>query len=152
MVVSHPETFPSATQQSPEQASQGRMENHEFFLMRRAVLAYQERYRPKLVTLGLNLIESRILIVLNDFSGLSTEELNVHLLTPIDEAREALSNLGDRGMVTVEGDGYALTDAGKSKTEEIWHLAESHAKETFKRFSRAEVDTFTNILRQLIND
>jgi len=152
MVVSHPETFPSAEQQTSKKSEQGRMENHEFFLMRRAVLAYQERYRPKLVTLGLNLIESRILIVLNDFPGLCAEELNGHLLTPINEAREALSSLRDRGMVALDGDGYVLTVLGTSKTDEIWHLAETHAKETFKRFSSAEVDTFTNVLRQLINE
>jgi len=152
MVVSHPETYPSAIQQASKKADQGRMENHEFFLMRRAVLAYQERYRPKLVRLGLNLIESRILLVLNDFSGLCVEELNVHLHAPINEVCEALFSLSDRGMVTADGDGYFLTDIGKSKTDDIWYLAEAHAKEAFKRFSSAEVDTFTNILRQLINE
>jgi len=151
MVVSHPETFPSSTHEISKNDSQGRMENHEFFLMRRAVLAYQERYRPKLVTLGLNLIESRILLVLNDFSGLCAEELIVHLHTPVNEAREALSGLSDRGMVIAAGKGYVLSDKGKSKAEDIWNLADAHAKETFKPFSSAEVDTFTNILRQLIN-
>ncbi len=152
MVVSHPETTPRATQQTSDESKQGRMDNHEFFLMRRAVLAYQERYRPKLVTLGLNLIESRVLLVLNDFSCLRAEDLIVHLHIPINEAREALSNLNDRGMVAKDGDGYVLTDSGKSKTDDIWQLAESHAKESFKRFSRDEVDTFTKILRQLINE
>lgn len=152
MIVSHPETYPGAAQQTSKNADQGRMENHEFFLMRRAVLAYQERYRPKLVTLGLNLIESRILLVLNDFSGLCAEELIVHLHTQINEAREALSSLSDRGMVTADGDGYVLTDKGKSKTNDIWHLAETHAKESFKNFSHDEVNTFTRILRQLIKE
>lgn len=152
MVVSHPETFPAVAQQASKTASQGRMENHEFFLMRRAVLAYQERYRPKLVTLGLNLIESRILIVLNDFSGLDAEEITVHLHTPVSEIREALSSLGDREMVAVDGDGYVLTEKGASKSDDIWNLAEAHARESFKNFSSAEVDTFTKILRQLINE
>ena len=120
--------------------------------MRRAMLAYQDRYRPKLVTLGLNLIESRILLVLNDFSGLCTEELIGHLHIPVNEANEALSSLGDRGMVSTDGAGYVLTEEGSSKANDIWNLAKAHAKETFKRFSSAEMDTFTNILRQLINE
>ena len=128
------------------------MGNHTFFLMMRAVRAYQERYRPKVVTLGLHLIESRILLVLNDFPGLCAEELIVHLNTQITEAREALLSLSDRSMITEAGDGYALTDTGKSKADEIWSLAEAHAKETFKRFSSEEVDTFTKVLRQLINE
>jgi len=152
MVFSHPEAFPGSDQDATQDADQGRMGNHTFFLMMRAVRAYQERYRPKVVTLGLHLIESRILLVLNDLSGLSAEELIVHLNTQINEAREALLSLSDRGMVTADGNGYALTELGKSKADEIWSLADAHAKETFKRFSSAEVDTFTKVLRQLINE
>lgn len=150
MVFSHPETFPSSAQSTLQNADQGRMSNHSFFLMLRAVRAYQERYRPKLETLGLNIVESRILLVLNEFSGLGAEELVVHLHTPVIEAREALLSLSDRGLVVAEGQGYALTDVGLSKAEQCWGLAEAHAKETFKRFSDAEVDTFTSVLRQLI--
>jgi len=152
MVFSHPEAFPSSGQDATQNADQGRMGNHAFFLMMRAVRAYQERYRPKVETLGLHLIESRILFVLNDLSGLNAEELVVHLNTQINEAREALLSLSDRGMVVADGDRYALTETGKSKADEIWSLADAHAKETFKRFSSEEVDTFTRVLRQLIND
>lgn len=127
------------------------MSNHAFFLMMRAVRAYQERYRPKLTTLGLNLVESRILLVLNDFSGLDAKELVVHMHTQINEAHEALLNLSDRELVVASGDGYALTESGKSKAEEIWALAAVHADETFKSFSEAEVNTFTDVLRRLID-
>jgi len=115
------------------------------------VRAYQERYRPKLVNLELNLIESRILIVLNDFPGLGVEELVVHLHSPIVEAREALLSLCERGLVVAAGDSYSMTELGRSKAEQTWQLAEAHAKETFKRFSSDEVETFTKILRQLIS-
>lgn len=152
MVFSHPEGFPGSDQSATKSADQGRMGNHTFFLMMRAVRAYQERYRPKVETLGLHLIESRILFVLNDLSDLNAEELTVHLNTQINEAREALLSLNDRGMVTADGDRYALTELGKSKADEIWSLADAHARETFKRFSNEEVDTFTKVLRQLINE
>jgi len=150
MVFSHPETFPSAAKGAAQNIDESRMGNHTFFLMLRAVRAYQERYRPKLETLGLNLIESRILLVLNDFSGLGAEDIVVHMHAPISEAREALLSLSDRGMVVAEGDGYALTDLGKSQTDQIWNIAEAHAKETFKQFSTSEVDTFNDVLRKLI--
>jgi flavin reductase (DIM6/NTAB) family NADH-FMN oxidoreductase RutF len=151
MVFSHPETFPSSGQGKSQNADQGRMGNHAFFLMLRAARAYQERYRPKLEALGLNLIESRILLALNDYSGLGAEELVVHVHSPINEAREALLSLGERGLIKASGDGYALTDLGQSKTAQCWDLAEAHATDTFKRFSSAEVDTFTDVLRQLIS-
>lgn len=152
MVFDHPETYPASGQNASQDAQDSRMSNHAFFLMLRAVRAYQERYRPKLTTLGLNLIESRILLVLNENSGLGAEGLVVHLHTPIVEAHEALFSLSDRGLVTAEGDGYVLTELGLSKAEQCWCLAEAHAKETFKRFSDDEVDTFTSVLRQLIHN
>ena len=150
MVFSHPETFPNSGQSSSEDADKGRMSNHAFFLMLRAVRAYQERYRPKLTILGLNLVESRILIVLHEFSDLGAEELVVHMHTPINEAHEALLSLNDRGLVVASGNGYALTELGESKAEQVWALAAAHADDTFKCFSEAEVDTFTDVLRHLI--
>lgn len=150
MVFSHPETFPRSGQDSTQKADEGRMGNHTFFLMMRAVRAYQERYRPKLESLGLNLIESRILIVLNDFSGIGAEELVVHLQTPISEARQALLSLNDRGMVTEDTERYNLTELGKSQADKIWNVADAHAKDTFAQFSSEEVNTFTDVLRKLI--
>jgi len=150
MVFSHPETFPNSAQDTAQNLDEGRMGNHTFFLMMRAVRAYQERYRPKLESLGLNLIESRILIVLNDIPSIGVEELVVHLQTPINEARQALANLSDRDMVTAQAEKYDLTDVGKLKADQIWKVADAHAKDTFKQFSSAEVDTFTDVLRKLI--
>lgn len=151
MVFSHPETFPSAGQHTTQNTKEGRMSNHVFFLMLRASRAYQEKYRPKLTTLGLNLVESRILIVLNDFSGLDAKELVVHMHTPINEAREALLSLYDRGLVVATGDNYSLSETGSAKAEEIWTLAGAHATDSFKAFSEAEINTFTDVLRHLIS-
>lgn len=150
MVLGHPGSFPKAGQQSVHHADEGRMGNHTFFLMLRAVRAYQDRYQPKIETLGLSLIESRTLLVLNDLSGQGAEELVVYLNTPIDEAQEVLSNLLGRGLVAERGDGYCLTQAGQSKAEECWRVAEAHAENSFERFSPEQVDTFTEVLRQLI--
>ncbi len=150
MVFSHPETFPNSGQAVTPNTTQGRLGNHAFFLMMGAVRAYQERYRPKLESLGLNLIESRILLVLNDYCGACAEEIVGHMHAPIGEAREALLSLSDRGMVSANGSGFSLTDLGRAQTEKIWNLAEAHAKESFKSFSSEEVDTFTEVLRTLI--
>jgi len=150
VVFSHPETYRKSESETSQNSDDGRMDNHAFFLMLRAVRAYQERYRPKLETLELNLIESRILLVLNDIPGLEAEELSVHVHSPVTEARDALSSLVDREMVQPDSDGYILTDIGRSKTEQCWGIAEAHAKEMFKNLSVEEVDTFTNVLRKLI--
>lgn len=148
MVFNHPGSFPKSGE--TDAAEGGRMGNHAFFLMLRAVRAYQDRYQPKLETLGLSVIEARILLVLTDLSGLGAEELVVHLHAPITEARVALSNLGDRGYLAESDGAYSLTEAGRDKAGDCWQLAEAHAEETFEEFSDAEVDTFTDVLRRLI--
>lgn len=150
MVFSHPDTFSKPGQGEPHDVDGGRMGKHAFFLMLRAVRAYQDRYQPKLETLGLSLIEARILLVMNDLSGLSAEELVIHLHTPLTEARAALLSLDDRGLVLEDGAGFSLTDAGQEKADQCWQVAEAHATETFANFSDDEVKTFTSVLRGLI--
>lgn len=150
MIFNHPGSLPRTGGVASPDADEGRMGNHAFFLMLRAVRAYQDRYHPKLETLGLNLIEARILLVLNDLSGLDAEELVVYLHTQIDEAKAALLNLSDRDLVARKDGGYVLTEAGQAKADECWNLAEAHAEETFRDFSQEQVDTFTDVLRQLI--
>lgn len=151
MVLNHPATYPKTdTSKSDQETDLGRMRDHGFFLMLRAVRAYQDRYQPKLETVGLSLIESRILLVLNELSGLSDEQLVLYLNAPINEARAAFDTLTDSGLVAPEGAGYGLTDAGKSQADECWRISEAHAKETFEGFSEAQVETFNEVLRQII--
>ncbi|WP_206338600.1 p-hydroxyphenylacetate 3-hydroxylase reductase component [Antarcticimicrobium sediminis] len=150
MVYDHPDSFPKTDQASLPDTDRGRLGNHAFFLMLRAVRAYQDRYQPKMATLGLSVIEARILLVLNDFPALTDEELVVHLHTPETEAHVALINLEDRGLVAQTGERYTLTDAGQGKADQCWRVAEVNAQEGFAGFSPAQVDTFTEILRHLI--
>lgn len=150
MLFAHPETYAKTGQEPAREVDGGRMGNHAFFLMLRAVRAYQERYQPKLSTLDLSVIEARILLVLNDISPLTVEELVVHLHVPIEEAQAALLNFVDRDMVVANGSGYSLTEVGHEKASQCWKLAEAHAEETFESFSKEEVDTFNKVLRRLI--
>ena len=151
MAFSHPDSIPKNGAIASRNSTSGRMGNHTFFLMLRAVRAYQERYQPKLEVLGLSLVEARILLVLNDLSGLNIEELVAYLHTPNFEAGVALTSLREQNLVEVEeGGGYILTDAGKEKAEQCWKLAEAHAEEAFESLSDAQVDTFTDVLKHLI--
>lgn len=150
MVFNHPETFPKSAESTALTPGDGRMGNHTFFLMLQAVRAYQARYQPKLETLDLSVIEARVLLVLNDLSTLDLQALVAHLHTPQTEAIAALLNLSDRGLVQESEDGYSLTQAGQGKAEECWDVANSHAKETFGVFTDTQVETFTDVLCQLI--
>lgn len=150
MVFDHPDTFAKSTEGAAADVDRGRMRNHAFFLMLRAVQRYQDRYQPKLEGLGVSLLEARTLLVLHDLKDQSADELQVYLNAPVAEASAALASLEDRGLVANGGVGYNLTDAGQDKATQCWSIAEAHADETFEGFSQDEVDTFNAVLRKLI--
>ena len=150
MVFGHPGSAPKAEDIASKIKSDGQMDDHLFFMMLQAVRSYQGSYSPKLKTLGLSLIESRTLIVLNDMPGSDAEVLVGHINAPISEVREAILNLTDRGMVEAEGDAFSLTRAGLAKTKEVWDLAKTHEKEVFESFDETQMKTFTDVLRKII--
>lgn len=134
-----------------DQAADGRLADSKFFQMLRAIRAYQDAYQPKVSALELNLIESRLLLVVQDLPGLAADGLTRHLNVPVDETEEALQNMQERGFLTARGDGFALTKQGQAKADATWHLSEAHAKEAFAQFSEAQLDTFSTVLRGLID-
>ncbi|MEP2530012.1 p-hydroxyphenylacetate 3-hydroxylase reductase component [Shimia sp.] len=152
MVFGHPGSGPAVDSATPKITSEGRMDDHLFFMMLQAVRAYQTRYSPKLNTLELSLIESRTLLVLNDLPGSDAEALIGHINAPLPEVREALSNLVDRGMVAGEDNKFELTDAGLAKAKDVWKLAEIHEKEAFESFDEEQMNTFKSVLRNIIGN
>lgn len=150
MVFDHPGTAPKITDQPSADAHGELLGNHTFFLMMRAVRAYQARYQPLIEDLGLSLIESRSLLVLSDLPGLKPEDMVPHLHAPINEARAALVNLADRGLVEAKDDGHILTPAGADTAKSCWGIAKDFADASFDGFSAEELETFDKVLRQLI--
>ena len=150
MVFSHPGSKQRADGADVKITSEGRMDDHLFFMMLQAVRAYQGCYSPKLKTLELSLIESRTLLVLSDLPGSEAEGLMGHINAPLPEVREALLNLVDRGMISTEDNKFTLTDAGLAKTADVWKLAETHEKEVFESFDQDQMKAFTDVLRKII--
>lgn len=150
MVFDHPGSTPKATDQPSPDLDGELLGDHTFFLMLRAVRAYQGRYQPKIADLGLSLIESRSLLVLGDFPGLTPADMVPHLHAPINEARAAMINLADRGLIAAEGDGYVLTAAGADAAKACWGIAKAFEEESFESFSADELATFDKVLRKLI--
>ncbi|GAB5445315.1 p-hydroxyphenylacetate 3-hydroxylase reductase component [Gymnodinialimonas sp.] len=150
MVFDHPGAAPKLTDQPAADEHGELLGNHTFFLMMRAVRAYQARYQPLIEDLGLSLIESRSLLVLSDLPGLTPQDMVPHLHAPINEARAALVHLADRGLVTAEGDGYVLSDDGAEAAKACWGIAKDFEEQSFEGFSADELATFDKVLRKLI--
>lgn len=150
MVFSHPGVAQKQVGDVGKMPADGRMGNHKFFLMLRAIRAYQDRYQPKVNALDLNLIESRCLLVMGELPGLDAEGLVTHVNAPLEEVSEGLVNLSNRGMVEAYGDGFALTELGQAKADECWEVARTHAEAAFGDFTEEQMDTFTTVLRGLL--
>lgn len=150
MVFSHPGVAPKQNAPARDVPSDGRMGNHKFFMMLRAIRAYQDRYQPKVTALDVNLIESRNLLVMSDIPGLDAEALAIHVNAPFEEVEAALANLTNRGLTAKDGDGFVLTDSGKVKAHECWDIAGAHAEDAFGQFTKEQIDTFTTVLKGLI--
>ena len=151
MVFSHPGSAPKVDSTSEKVTSEGRMDDHTFFMMLQAVRAYQGGYSPKLKSLGLSLIESRTLLVVNDLPDADVECFVGHVNAPISEVREALINLTDRGLVAANDNRFELTEAGQAKTNDVWKLAEKHEADVFECFDKEQMKAFTDVLRKIIS-
>ena len=152
MVVNHPGSAPKAQAGVESGVAGKRTGNHSFFLMLMAVRAYQDKYAPKLETLGLRLIESRCLLLLSDRPNLDADGLVMHVNAPISEVGEALGNLTEQGLIVQNGNHYTLTDDGQAKATQCWNIADEHAVEAFNGFSKEQVETFRTVLRGLIGN
>jgi DNA-binding MarR family transcriptional regulator len=150
MVFNHPATAPKVDADPAQGVPEGRLGSHSFFLMLQAVRAYQDQYSPKLETLKLSVIEARILLVLGDLESLPVEGLLPHLNAPINEVREALLNLKERDLIAEDGNLFSTTDQGRAKAADCWDVATSHAEEAFADFTEEQMDTFTHVLRGII--
>lgn len=150
MVFGHPGVASKQKVDLDNLPSKGRMGNHKFFMMLRAIRAYQDRYQPKVTALDVNLIESRSLLVLSDIPNLGADQLAIHVNAPIEEIDAALSNLSNRGMLVLQDNGFSLTELGQEKAHECWDVAVAHADDSFGDFSDEQMETFTTVLKGLL--
>lgn len=150
MVFSHPGAGSKQNADVDKVPTDGRMGNHKFFMMLRAIRAYQDRYQPKVTALDVNLIESRCLLVMSDMPGLDAGKLAIHVNAPLEEVDAALVNLSQRGMVVTQDNAFSLTDVGQAKADECWEVAGAHAEDSFGDFTDEQMDTFTTVLKGLL--
>ena len=151
VVVSHPGTATKdEATRTPGEQSVGRLQDHTFYLMLMAIREYQSSYRPKMAALGLSVIESRVLLVLDDHPDIDTDELSSRTSSPVVEVSEALAVLTELGLITRGLNGYTTSPDGKAKADQCWRLADAHAKEAFANLSDAEMSAFKEVLRGMI--
>lgn len=151
MVFNHPGTLTDVTKAASTGATGDRTGNHIFFLMLKAVRAYQASYQPKLEALGVRLLEARSLLMLHDRPGLTGEELVIYANAPITEVQDGLDSLIELGLIDKSGKGYVLSPKGEQKAVKCWDLADAHAVDVFKDMDDEIVEHFKSVLLQMID-
>ena len=150
LVFNHPNGGSDSSGDTADISAGERTSNHIFFMMLNAVRAYQSSYRPKLEALGIRLIESRSLLMLQDQPGLDAEGLVRYVNAPVTEVQEGLSSLTEQGLINKSSKGYELSPSGAQKASQIWDIADAHAIEVFKDVEENMVAEFKNVLRNII--
>ena len=133
-----------------EDAFPGRLYHNMYYLLTQAVRAYQNDYQPKQLASGFRTSEARLLLVLESQTRLNKSDLLHEVAMPIREIEQATDILAQKGLLLDQGDHYVLTAAGNTAARTLYHIAESHQQDVFKKYSTDERDLFKKMLKDLI--
>lgn len=150
MVLPHTRMHRKEEVRRPTSAMQGRLADNMYYLMTQAVRCYQASYQPRQLSTGLRTSEARMLMVLENDSGLGMADLQREVDMPMREIEEAVEILKRKGLVIDRAEGYELTGAGVDQTEDLWAISREQQDAVFRRFSDEQVATFKQVLRTLI--
>lgn len=150
MVLPHTRMHRKEEIRRPASALQGRLADNMYYLMTQAVRCYQASYQPRQLSTGLRTSEARMLMVLENDSGLGMADLQREVDMPMREIEEAVEILKRKGLVIDRAEGYELTGAGVDQTEDLWAISREQQDAVFSRFSDEQVATFKQVLRTLI--
>lgn len=148
-VLPHPR-LREAQEGVPRTTFQGRLNHNLYYLMTQALRCYQADYQPRQMASGLRTSEARMLMVLEKDANVDVSTLQLLVAMPLREIEEAQSNLLRKGWLQVSENGCGLTPEGIDQAEMLWRIAEEQQAKTFARFTPAQIDTFTEVLRGLI--
>lgn len=150
MVLPHTRMHRQDEVQRPTSAFQGRLADNMYYLMTQAVRCYQASYQPRQLSTGLRTSEARMLMVLENDSGLSMADLQREVDMPLREIEQAAEILKRKGLVSDSAAGYALTPSGNEQTEDLWSISKEQQDAVFGRFSDEQMSAFKQVLRGLI--
>lgn len=150
MVLPHTRMHRKDEPRRPTSALQGRLAGNMYYLMTQAVRCYQASYQPRQLSTGLRTSEARMLMVLENDSGLGMADLQREVDMPMREIEQAVEILKRKGLVIDRADGYELTEAGIDQTEDLWAISREQQDALFSRFSDEQIATFKHVLRTLI--
>lgn len=150
MVLPHTRMTQKTEGQQPSSAFQGRLSNNLYYLMTQAVRSYQSNYQPRQLSTGLRTSEARMLMVLENDSGLSMGDLLREVAMPVREIEQSVEILKRKGMVTDADERYLLTPAGLDQAEELWSIAGEQQAKVFGDYSAEQIETFKHMLKVVI--
>lgn len=150
MVLPHTRMHRKEEVRRPASALQGRLADNMYYLMTQAVRCYQAGYQPRQLSTGLRTSEARMLMVLENDSGLGMADLQREVDMPMREIEQAIEILKRKDLVIDRAEGYELTQAGIDQTEDLWAISREQQEAVFSQFTDEQVATFKQVLRTLI--
>ncbi len=147
-VIPHAGVKPKETEASDagQAKNDKRLADNLYYQMLQAVKRYQTGYQPMQLATGLRTIEARMLLTLNDFDTLSTQDLEERIGMPDNDLQAAVETLCRKEWLARKDDQLSLTTAGVEQAETLWNIANERQKEVFGQFSEEELATFRKVL------
>lgn len=150
MVLPHNRMTKKEEGQWSTSAFQGRLSHNLYYLMTQAVRSYQADYQPKQLSSGHRANEARMLMVLENDSGLGMRDLQRELAMPAREMEQAVEILKRKDLVGDRDGGYVLTSAGLEQAEALWQIAHEQQEKVFAGYKPEQLDVFKSILKSVI--
>ena len=143
--------FPGASDSQDKGIAEleGKLQHNFYYMMTRAVRAYQADYQPQQLATGLRTSEARTLMVLEFDREMDTATLARETDMPKSEIVASAEILLRKGLI-VEGDnGYRITEQGEERADELWRIANKQQDKVFSQFSDTELENFMKVLRAI---
>ncbi|GAB2601382.1 p-hydroxyphenylacetate 3-hydroxylase reductase component [Nitrincola alkalisediminis] len=147
-VIPHAGSKPEKTSASDAAQSKNeqRLADNLYYQMLQAVKRYQADYQPLQLATGLRTIEARMLLTLNDFGTLSTQELEDRIGMPDSDLNVAVDTLCRKGWLVREGNQLSINPNGVEQAETLWRIANDRQQAVFGQFSDEEIAIFRKVL------
>ncbi|WP_374423319.1 p-hydroxyphenylacetate 3-hydroxylase reductase component [Chromobacterium sp.] len=120
------------------------------YLLTQALQAYQASYQPRQLATGLSSGEARMLLVLEQHSGLDACALQREVAMPATEIELAEMVLLRKGLLARGDTGHELTALGREQAATLWRIARQQQQDIQSGLDEQDLAACKRVLRALI--
>lgn len=146
-----PEVHPAVKAPAEALESRGLLGDYLLYQLRQTLNVYTSDFYPRLSHFGVSAEEWRVLTLLADGQPMPQEKICRYVSQPLKELVSTGEWLQERGLLTVEGDSFVLTDAGRKLAGNLLDAAIEHEHGMLSMLEPSEQAALKGILKKICN-